>query len=89
MANLFKTVPTTDDLKNRIEQALPGANVQVEDLNGGGDHFRAEVVSDRFEGLSRIEQHKLIYDVFGDEVGGAIHALSIRTATPTPAGDGR
>ena len=89
MANLFKTVPTTDDLKNRIEQALPGANVQVEDLNGGGDHFRAEVVSDRFQGLSRIEQHKLIYDVFGDEVGGAIHALSIRTATPTPAGDGR
>ena len=75
-------MPTTDDLKNRIEQALPGANVQVEDLNGGGDHFRAEVVSDRFEGLSRIEQHKLIYDVFGNEIGGAIHALSLKTSTP-------
>ena len=43
----------------------------VEDLTGGGDHFRAEVVSERFEGLNRIQQHKLIYDVFGDEVGGA------------------
>jgi stress-induced morphogen len=75
-------VPTTDDLKNRIEQALPGAIVQVEDLNGGGDHFRAEVVSDRFDGLSRIEQHKLIYDVFGNEIGGAIHALSLKTSTP-------
>jgi stress-induced morphogen len=82
MANLFKTVPTTDELKNRIEQALPGANVQVEDLNGGGDHFRAEVVSERFDGLSRIEQHKLIYDVFGNEIGGAIHALSLKTSTP-------
>jgi stress-induced morphogen len=46
-------------------------------------------VSERFEGLSRIQQHKLIYDVFGDEVGGAIHALSIKTGTPSPAGDGR
>ena len=53
----------------------------VDDLTGGGDHFRAEVVSDRFEGLSRIQQHKLV-DVFGDEVGGAIHALSIKTSTP-------
>ena len=54
----------------------------VEDLTGGGDHFRAEVVSERFEGLDRIEAHKLVYGVFGAEVGGAIHALSIRTSTP-------
>ena len=82
MGNLFKTVPTTDELKHRIEYALPGADVTVEDLNGGGDHFRAEVVSERFEGLSRIEQHKLVYDVFGNEIGGAIHALSLKTSTP-------
>jgi stress-induced morphogen len=79
-------MPTADDLKERIERALPGARVAVEDLTGGGDHFRAEVVSDRFDGLSRIQQHRLIYDVFGDEVGGPIHALSIKTSTP---GDGR
>ena len=82
-------MPSADELRTRIEQALPGADVDVVDTTGGGDHFRAEIVSDRFEGLSRIQQHKLIYDVFGDEVGGAIHALSIKTATPTPAGDGR
>jgi stress-induced morphogen len=75
-------VPTTTELEERIAHALPGAEVSVEDLTGGGDHFRAEVVSDRFEGLSRIQQHKLIYDVFGDEVGGPIHALSIKTSTP-------
>ncbi len=75
-------MPTSDDLTARIEDAFPGATVVVEDLTGGGDHFRAEVESDRFEGLSRIEQHQLVYGVFGNEVGGAIHALSIKTSTP-------
>ena len=76
---------SASELETRIAAALPGAQVRVEDLTGGGDHFRAEVVSDRFEGLSRIQQHKLIYDVFGDEVGGPIHALSIKTSTPSGA----
>ena len=75
-------MPTPNELKQRIEDALPGAEVLVEDLTGGGDHFRAEVVSERFAGISRIQQHKLIYDVFGAEVGGPIHALSIKTSTP-------
>jgi stress-induced morphogen len=75
-------VPSAEDLKQRIEQAMPGADVQVEDLTGGGDHFRAEIVSDRFDGLTRIDQHKLVYDVFGNEIGGAIHALSLKTSTP-------
>jgi stress-induced morphogen len=75
-------MPTSDELKQRIEAALPGALVSVEDTTGGGDHFRAEVVSDRFDGLNRIQQHKLVYDVFGAEVGGPIHALSIKTSTP-------
>ena len=82
-------MPSAEQLRTRIEEALPGSRVVVQDTTGGGDHFRAEVVSDRFEGLTRIQQHKLIYDVFGDEVGGAIHALSIKTDTPSPAGDGR
>ena len=82
-------MPSAEGLRTRIEDALPGARVSVVDTTGGGDHFRAEVVSERFEGLTRIQQHKLIYDVFGDEVGGAIHALSIKTQTPAPAGDGR
>jgi stress-induced morphogen len=75
-------MPSAHELKQRIETALPGAEASVQDLTGGGDHFRAEVVSHRFAGLSRIEQHKLVYSVFGDEVGGPIHALSIKTSTP-------
>ena len=75
-------MPTADELKTRIEAAIPGAQASVEDLTGGGDHFRAEVISDRFDGLSRIDQHKLVYEVFGNEVGGPIHALSLKTSTP-------
>jgi stress-induced morphogen len=75
-------MPTAEELQERIEQALPGARARVEDLTGGGDHFRADVVSDRFAGLSRIQQHRLVYDVFGAEIGGPIHALSIKTSTP-------
>lgn len=72
-------MPTTDELKARIEISIPGARAAVTDLTGGGDHFRAEVVSAAFSGLTRIEQHKLVYDVFGPEIGGPIHALSLST----------
>lgn len=75
-------MPSAEELKTRIEQALPGSTAAVDDLTGGGDHFRAEVVSDRFSGLSRIEQHQLVYSIFGAEVGGPIHALSLKTSTP-------
>jgi stress-induced morphogen len=74
-------VPSPDDIKRRIEDAIPQARVEVEDLTGGGDHFRATVVSPAFQGRSRIEQHRMVYDVFGAEVGGPIHALSIKTQT--------
>jgi stress-induced morphogen len=74
-------MPSTEQVKERIEHALPGARATVTDLTGGGDHLRAEVVYEGFAGLSRIQQHKLVYDVFGDEIGGPIHALSLKTTT--------
>jgi len=77
-------MPTSEEIKLRIEAAIPGAEVAVEDLTGGGDHFRAEVLADAFAGKSRLDQHRMVYDVFGPEVGGPIHALSIKTQTRTP-----
>ena len=72
-------MPSAKDIQRRIEDRIPDARAEVEDLTGGGDHFRATVVSPAFAGRSRIEQHRMVYDVFGDEVGGPIHALSIKT----------
>jgi stress-induced morphogen len=79
----FGGMPTTQEVKDRIEQALPGSEATVTDLTGGGDHLRAEVVYNGFAGLSRIEQHRLVYDVFGSEIGGPIHALSLKTEIPS------
>jgi stress-induced morphogen len=72
-------MPLASDIKSRIEAAIPDSQAEVEDWTGGGDHFRATVVSSAFAGLSRIQQHRLVYDVFGDEIGGPIHALSLTT----------
>ncbi len=67
---------TPEELKQRIEAGIPGARAEV---SGDGHHFNAVVSAAAFEGLSRIAQHRLVYGVFGDEVGGRIHALSIQT----------
>ena len=75
-------MPTPEELKQRIEAAIPQARAEVEDWTGGCDHFRATVVSPAFAGLSRIQQHRLVMDVFAGEIGGPIHALSVKTETP-------
>jgi stress-induced morphogen len=70
------------ELTRMIEEALPGADVEVID-EGGGDHLRAIVSAPQFDGLSRIDQHRLVRAAvkprFDD---GAIHALSISTSVP-------
>jgi acid stress-induced BolA-like protein IbaG/YrbA len=71
---------TPDELKARIEAGIPGASAQV---TGDGHHFAAVVSADAFSGLSRIAQHRLVYDVFGAELGDRIHALSIKTQVST------
>jgi stress-induced morphogen len=78
-------MPTADQIKQRIEAAIPGAHAEVEDYTGGGDHFRAHVTAAAFAGRSRIEQHRLVYEVFDGEIGGPIHALSLKTAAPSHA----
>jgi stress-induced morphogen len=72
---------TPEELKARIEAGIPGATAEV---TGDGHHFNATVSAPAFRGLPRIAQHRLVYDVFGGEVGDRIHALSIQTkATET------
>jgi stress-induced morphogen len=78
-------MPSPEEIKQRIEAAIPGASAEVEDYTGGGDHFRATVTATAFAGRSRIEQHRLVYEVFGAEIGGPIHALSLKTQVPEGA----
>ena len=75
-------MPTPEEIKQRIESAIPGSTADVEDWTGGGDHFRATVVSPAVAGLTRLQQPRLVMDVFAGEIGGPIHALSLKTQTP-------
>jgi stress-induced morphogen len=79
-------MPNAQEIKQRIEAGIPGAQAEVEDWTGGGDHFKATVTAPAFAGRSRIEQHRLVYEVFGAEIGGPIHALSLKTQSPQEPG---
>jgi stress-induced morphogen len=71
------------EIKQMIEAALPGSVAEVADETGTGDHLQATVSAPQFEGLSRLDQHRLVKAAvkarFDD---GAIHALSLKTQVP-------
>jgi len=70
------------ELTTMIEAALPGATAQIVD-QGGGDHLAADVVAPQFAGLTRLEQHKLVYAAVQSRFDdGSIHALALRTRVP-------
>ncbi|MCB0828761.1 MAG: BolA/IbaG family iron-sulfur metabolism protein [Solirubrobacterales bacterium] len=67
------------ELKAMIESALPGSSAELIDETGTGDHLRAEVEAPQFEGLSRIDQHRLVKAAVRERFDdGSIHALTIR-----------
>jgi stress-induced morphogen len=71
------------ELKGMIEAALPGAVAEVTDETGAGDHLRATVAAPQFEGLSRIDQHRLVKAAVKERFeDGTIHALSVKTQVP-------
>jgi len=76
---------TIEEVETLLESAFPGDDIVVDDMTGTSDHFAVQVVSARFEGVSRLEQHRMIHEVFKDHMqgaGGDVHALKIKTKTP-------
>jgi stress-induced morphogen len=71
-----------EQVKTLLVAAFPGADVEIVDLTGTRDHYKARIVSSQFEGKSPIEQHRLVYGALGDAMQGAIHALALKTYTP-------
>jgi stress-induced morphogen len=70
------------EIERLIKQAIPDAEVTIEDLRGDGDHYAALVVSGRFRGMSRVQQHQLVYKALGGRMGGELHALALQTNVP-------
>jgi stress-induced morphogen len=71
------------EIEALIRNALPDAQVTITDLAGDGDHYAAHVVSGSFAKLSRVAQHKAVYDALGGRMGGALHALQLTTGVPS------
>jgi stress-induced morphogen len=74
---------TLDEIKQKVLDGLPGAQVDVLDMTGTGDHIRVEVIAPQFEGRSLVQQHQMINELLRAHLAdGSIHALSIQTAVP-------
>ena len=76
-----------ETIRKLIETGLPGAEVQVQ--GDDGVHFEASVVSEAFRGKLPLARHRLVYATLGELMGGAIHALALKTVTPEEAGQSR
>lgn len=70
------------EIERRIRAALPDARIEIVDLAGDGDHWKATVVSEAFRGKSRVQQHQLVYAALKGDMGGALHALALQTSAP-------
>ena len=74
-------MPTPEELKQRIEAAIPGAVADVSSADNV--HFQAVVRAAAFEGKNRVQQHRMVYGAFAPgELGGAVHALQLKTEVP-------
>lgn len=70
-------------IANKIAEALPGAEIEVVDTRGTGDHFQARVVWEGFAGKTMVEQHQLVYAPLREQLdSGVLHALALQTFTP-------
>lgn len=80
------TALTAETLAELIRRSIPDAAVEALDLRGDGAHFSVTVVSRVFDGLSRIEQHRKVYQALAGHVDdGSLHAIQIKTALPDAA----
>lgn len=78
----------TETLESLLRASFPDASeLDVADRTGGGDHFQVTVASGRFDGLSLVEQHRLVYEALAAPLGdGSIHELRIKTLAPEQKG---
>lgn len=68
-----------EELETMITKAFPEAKVEIIDLAGDNNHYSLIITSNRFSGISRIDQHKMVYEALDGKMGNELHALTIKT----------
>ncbi len=70
---------TLDEITKLIKESIPDATIEIKDLMGDSNHYAATIKSSKFNNLSKIEQHKLVYKSLRGKMGNELHALSLTT----------
>ena len=70
---------TKEEIETMIKQSIPDSIVNVEDLRGDGNHYSATVISKSFDGISKINQHKMVYESLKGKMGNELNALMLKT----------
>lgn len=70
---------TLPDIENRLQEAFPDGDVTIRDVRGDGSHYAVCVKSPSFEGKSRVEQHRMVYQTLEGHIGTEIHAFALQT----------
>ena len=73
---------TAAEIEELILKSFPDAKVTIDDLRGDGDHYAAQIVSEQFRGLTRVQQHKMVYSAMDGIMGNELHALALNTSAP-------
>lgn len=70
-----------DEILSLLKQSFPQGKVVLQDYQGDRDHYALKIYAPEFQGLSRLQQHRLVYDALGPKMGNDLHALTIKTVT--------
>ena len=70
---------SAEEISKLIKDKIPDAKIEIKDLRGDNNHYHAEIRSKKFKGLSKIQQHQLVYKALGNRMGNELHALMLTT----------
>lgn len=73
-----------NEILSLLKQAFPEGKITLKDYQGDSDHYALEIYAPEFEGLNRLQQHRLVYEALGPKMGQELHALTIKTVTSLP-----
>ena len=73
---------TAVEIEELILKTFPDAKIIIDDLRGDGDHYAAQIISEKFRGKTRVQQHQMVYNAMDGKMGKELHALALNTSAP-------
>ena len=71
---------SAQEITKLIQKKIPDAIIEVNDIKGDNNHYHAKIISQKFKGLSKLKQHKMVYEAIGPHMGTTLHALMLTTS---------